>query len=55
VFERLRPRWLLDYRGSVAPEMGNLTRHCFVPTRQAEYLKEPDGSWRYELQLWERR
>jgi hypothetical protein len=55
VFEETNPRYLLDYRGSVPAEMPDLTAHGFRPRRQVAYLREPDGSWRYELQLWERR
>jgi len=54
VFERLRPRYLVDYVRPEVQEMADLSRQGFRPLAAVEYMRETDGRFRYALQLWQR-
>ncbi len=53
-FERLRPRYLLDYRDPAVREFGDLPTAAYQDRLDLDYLPEPDGAARYQLVLRER-
>ena len=55
VAERLRPRYVLDYADPELQEFADVTRTGFVSIGRVGYLREPSGSYRFALELWERR
>ncbi len=55
VWERLQPRYLLDYADPELRQLGDLLPHGYVPIQRVGFLRESDGSFRFEVELWERR
>jgi 4-amino-4-deoxy-L-arabinose transferase-like glycosyltransferase len=54
VFARRHPRFLLDYAEPGLREMADLTARGFHVVDKVGYLREADGTFRFNLQLWER-
>lgn len=54
-FERLQPRFLIDYLDPAAQEMGDLIARGFAPVETFALLPQRSGKPCYRLQLWQRR
>jgi 4-amino-4-deoxy-L-arabinose transferase-like glycosyltransferase len=55
VAERLRPRYVLDYKAPALREFADLTASGFEVIGEVGLLRETAGMHRFELQLWRRR
>jgi hypothetical protein len=53
-FERLQPRFLIDYREPAAREMPDLIALGFAPAERFDLLPQRSGKPCYRLQLWQR-
>ncbi|MGE3174478.1 MAG: glycosyltransferase family 39 protein [Planctomycetota bacterium] len=54
VAERLRPRFVLDYREPALQEFADVTATAFEPIAEVGLLSEPSGEFRFVLVLWRR-